>query len=334
MTYALDVFFIMSGFVIAKVVTEKQESYGVFILRRFMRLFPAFFAMLLIAILLRPFFGAILSARWSPDLANLTSDSALWSSETHYSWAHILAHLTMFHGAIPETLLPYSAIAFLPTVWFVSVQWQFYLIAPLLIFIGRRFGSLGWSVLVGGSMLLFLSFTPIMETLFPSRSFLLQRLPLLLAGVMCYWIFVEVGGKHKNLSWHLFLVSPILYLFSTPLAIWTAVFALMISDREAGGIARIKAFLSWSWFRRLGELSYSTYLVHFCLIWLIKAFILRFAPDVSRIGMLIGLFVFVIPLTVLASEALYRSIEWPGMQVGKYLTRSKSDLLRVLQPVV
>jgi len=322
--YALDVFFILSGFVITKLVTEKHEGYGVFIVRRSMRLFPAFMVTVLLAILMRPFIWAILSARWAPDLSELTNDSTVWASETRYSWAHILAHFSMLHGAIPQSILAHSARAFLPTAWFVSVQWQFYLVAPLLIFIGRKFGPSGWFALVGVSMLVFLGLNPIMDILFPLKSFLAQRLPLFLAGALCYWIFVEVAGKHRDLPWLLLILAPALYVFSTPVAIWTAVFALIISDGEARGIAQIKSFLNLPWLRRLGEISYSTYLVHFCFIWLIKACILRFAPHVDRIGMLIGLIVFVVPLTFFASELLFRFIETPGIQVGRFLTRQRA----------
>ena len=325
--YALDVFFILSGFVIAKVVAEKHETYGVFILRRFMRLFPAFFVTVFFAILLRPFIWSILAARWAPSMGELSGDSAVWASETNYSWAHIMAHLSMFHGLIPQAILPYSARAFLPTAWFVSIQWQFYLVAPLLIFIGRRFGPSGWFALIGGSILILAGFNPIMEVLFPIRSFLPQKLPLFLAGMLCYWIFIEIAGKHRNLPWLLFILAPALYVFSIPAAIWTAAFALVISDTEARGLAQIKAAFTLPWLRRLGVISYSTYLVHFCVIWLVKACILRFAPQASRLEMIVGLFAFVIPMTYSASEALFRFVEEPGIQVGKWLTGLRHDIV-------
>jgi peptidoglycan/LPS O-acetylase OafA/YrhL len=54
--YAVNVFMMMSGFVIAKLLTEKNESYKVFITRRFLRIYPVFFVALALAILARPLY--------------------------------------------------------------------------------------------------------------------------------------------------------------------------------------------------------------------------------------------------------------------------------------
>jgi hypothetical protein len=53
--YAVDGFIILSGFVIAQLLVTKNEPYGLYIFRRFMRLFPAFIVCLAIALLVRPF---------------------------------------------------------------------------------------------------------------------------------------------------------------------------------------------------------------------------------------------------------------------------------------
>ena len=52
--YAVNVFMMMSGFVIAKLLTDKNEPYHVFITRRLLRIYPVFFVALAVAILARP----------------------------------------------------------------------------------------------------------------------------------------------------------------------------------------------------------------------------------------------------------------------------------------
>src|SRR5262245_6556389 len=50
-SHAVDVFMILSGFAIATLVRDRPEPYGLFIARRFLRLFPVFFICLLAALL-------------------------------------------------------------------------------------------------------------------------------------------------------------------------------------------------------------------------------------------------------------------------------------------
>ena len=90
--YAVNVFMMMSGFVIAKLLTDKNESYKVFITRRFFRIYPVFLAALVVAILARPLYIPILLASraalpWHYD--------RIWDAENNYFWPHILAHLSM-----------------------------------------------------------------------------------------------------------------------------------------------------------------------------------------------------------------------------------------------
>src|SRR5580704_18312202 len=54
-SYAVDGFIILSGFVITQLLVIKKEAYGVFIFRRFMRLFPAFAVCIVLVLLIRPY---------------------------------------------------------------------------------------------------------------------------------------------------------------------------------------------------------------------------------------------------------------------------------------
>src|ERR1035437_4009085 len=105
---AVDVFIILSGFSIFHLLNNKEESYGTFIVRRWFRLYPTYLVCLLLAILLLPL--------WAQTLRHVGFDT----SENHqrlviainskkYFWAHLLAHLSLFHGAIPSSLLPSSS---------------------------------------------------------------------------------------------------------------------------------------------------------------------------------------------------------------------------------
>jgi peptidoglycan/LPS O-acetylase OafA/YrhL len=322
--YAVDVFIILSGFVITKLLAEKDEGYLVFITRRFFRLFPVFAVTLLIAILVRPMLAWILATGWPADPVTLRNSLANLEGENQHFWAHLLGHLPMLHGAVPNDILPNSAAAFLAPAWSISLEWQYYLVAPLLALICKRLGPIGWFVLGTGSIAVLLRCGTNMDTLFPMQSFLPQKLLLFLVGGSCYWIFNEIRGKHRDLPWLLFFfVAPAVLWFtlSVPLAVWTAAFALTVGDGETRGIAKFRAFLNLPWIQRLGEISYSTYLGHFCSIWLVQSCILVLIPRVNRPGMFLGLLIAAAPLTFALSELLFRFIERPGIRLGRRLTR-------------
>lgn len=321
--YAVDVFIILSGFVITMLLAEKREGYLVFIVRRFFRLFPVFAVTLLIAILLRPVLGCILAAGWPADPVTLRNSWTNWQSENQHFWTHLLAHLPMLHGLVPNNILPNSAAAFVAPAWSTSLEWQYYLVAPLLAVLCKKFGPTGWFAFGSISILAMLRCGTIMDSLFPMQSFLLQKLLLFLIGGSCYWIFTEVRGKHRDLPWLLFFfVTPAVLWFTlyVPLAIWTAVFALTLGGSEIRGISRLKAFLNLPWIQRLGEISFSTYLAHSCCITLAQWCILALNPRLDRKEMFICLLIAAPPLTVLVSELIFRHVERPGIRFGRRFT--------------
>ena len=151
-SYAVLVFIIISGFVITHLVTERSEPYRDYLLRRFMRIFPLFAVTCVIG-----FFTTNLCAETvsrSPWALDPAFDPALqmftrWSHTIHdFFWPHVIAHITMLHGAISSNLLPDSPYAFNSPAWSISLEWQFYLIAPAVIMIARRHGAIIWFALL------------------------------------------------------------------------------------------------------------------------------------------------------------------------------------------
>jgi peptidoglycan/LPS O-acetylase OafA/YrhL len=142
--YAVDGFIILSGFVITQLLVAKNEPYGIFIFRRFIRLFPAFVVCLAIALLVRPFtFGTA------------PSELIREASENRYFWWHLGAHASLIHGLVPTAWLPLSQLAFLPPGWSISLEFQLYLVAPLVLWWLGRFGVKGLIVLAVASAVTF-----------------------------------------------------------------------------------------------------------------------------------------------------------------------------------
>ncbi len=131
----VDLFFVLSGFLItALLVREHQQSGRIhlprFYVRRALRLFPALFVMLAVCCI----WAAL---RTKPDRAAVIYHAVLLTACHAANWAS--------RWSIPMDLLGHA--------WSLSIEEQFYLVWPLLLLVLLRFGAslrrLGWFVVVG-----------------------------------------------------------------------------------------------------------------------------------------------------------------------------------------
>src|SRR5262249_21745258 len=113
---AVPVFFILSGLVIALMGEARPESYRTFLVRRYFRLAPVYYLVLAVA----------------------TADAWATGAYGRSLWAHVALHATMLHGVVPDQVLPRSPVALEYAAWSISVEWQFYLLAPLVLRAVRR----------------------------------------------------------------------------------------------------------------------------------------------------------------------------------------------------
>jgi peptidoglycan/LPS O-acetylase OafA/YrhL len=124
---AVDVFFILSGFVIVQSLERCDWRPRPFLLARALRIFPVFLAVFPAAVLLD-----LLPARFE-QLPWITSDRAafgIWSQGWPAAWPQEIAlHLVMAHGLMPDALLPNAWVSFLGAAWSLSTEWQFYVLA-------------------------------------------------------------------------------------------------------------------------------------------------------------------------------------------------------------
>jgi peptidoglycan/LPS O-acetylase OafA/YrhL len=131
------VFLIISGFVITHVILEKRESYGSYLVKRFARIFPLLAVTCFVGFFSNDLLALAVGDRSFGDaeFAKVAADVAA-SNHSHLPM-HLLAHFFMFHGAIPNAVLMHSEYAFNMPAWSISLEWQFYVLAPLIIFVLR-----------------------------------------------------------------------------------------------------------------------------------------------------------------------------------------------------
>ena len=318
--YAVKVFMMMSGFVIAKLLADKNESYKVFITRRFLRLYPVFLVALAVAILARPLYIPILLASRVPLPFHY---DLIWDAENNHFWPNILAHLSMLYGLIPESTLPYTGIALLGPAWSTTIEFQYYLVVPLLSLIARRFGIKGWITLIAVSGLVSHVFAASLRHDF--RTSLPNFLPLFLAGMTSYWIYAQMRKKETKVPADILLAGALLLYLLTrwlPVTIWGIAMALILASGDSPLVSRMKSLLNRPSLLFLGKISYSTYLIHYPILWLAKALVACVAPHASPFVVALALFALATPATLSASALLYHFVEKPGIDFGRRLFKN------------
>jgi peptidoglycan/LPS O-acetylase OafA/YrhL len=123
----VDLFFALSGLVIAFSLQRFGGRFRPFIIARARRLFPVYVLVLAASIALALCGDPLCTLPWAGaqarDIVSATLPAPLWPD--------IIAHITLLHGIIPQAVLPYAYVTLLGPAWSLSTEWQFYLIIGL-----------------------------------------------------------------------------------------------------------------------------------------------------------------------------------------------------------
>ena len=324
---AVDVFIIMSGFVITHLLYNKQEGYRRFIIRRWFRLFPAYGIILLLSAVTLDLQMAGLTSNPLNQLDNaryLLRVDIISESMANF-WPHLLAHLTMLQGLVPDTVLNYPNLTFVGVAWSISLEWQFYLVYPLFVYLifKRKFI---WAILLS-ILLIGLRFTGLL-----AEGALPYSLHYFIVGIMSYHLWQQ---RHADLYIKLstlilsggliaMFVLPVISVKLLALGLWCTILAMLLTmetNRKTLGLIYnpLQKLLEHPLCLYLGRISYSTYLSHmlvfYFVMWVLSFFhisILAWIFLLSVIGTSLGLVV---------SATLYKYVELPGIALGsKWLT--------------
>lgn len=327
--WSVMLFMIISGFVIAHLLLGKNEDYGTYVTRRFFRLMPLFLATMTFALLLRPFYEAAwVDSIWA---VNREMRAERLAHENAYPFQHLLLHLTMLHGMLPDSLFRFSSSSFLSPAWSLSLEWQFYLLAPLLVWAmrGRVAGAI---ILVMGLVLAGLA----LEGLFGSwryPSFILLSLPLFLIG-MASRLLLDADGKRQSAFWLLAGIAMLVAYWEDSriglvliAAVWITFLTIAILQERGGNDRRLLTALSWLFATNpvtmmLGRISFSTYIAHVPIFSVVVGGGLMLTGRSDQLTVII-LTVLALPVTVAASMLLYRYVEMPGIAMGRRLAAGR-----------
>jgi peptidoglycan/LPS O-acetylase OafA/YrhL len=327
-TLAVLVFVIISGFVITHLLLTQNEPYSTYIGRRFLRIFPAYAICLGAGVLIMPLRMATVAA--SPFGGDAAQDQMLAaeiaSLTAHGYGPHLAAHLTLLQGAIPDRWLSTSQYMFLGPAWSLSLEWQFYLIAPLVL---RCLATQRARVLLMlGTAAAFAAFRIWGRGDFVSPSILPAAAPYFALGIGTRLLHERLPRLTTYPFVALILAGELtlLSLALLPCLVWLAFVAWMRLEKPAdAGSALLDRVLTWMLDSRparyLGERSYSTYLVHEPIIHgLVYLCFVRLAlgatPTFPVVLALAPL------LTLVAAAILFRWVESPGIGLGRRLLAS------------
>ena len=304
--YGVDLFFLISGFVIF-LTTEKTANYKDFLFSRFSRLFPAYWACVTITTL------AIIT--WTL----LTHGHLTYPRFTDY-----LINLTMIQGYLGVRNIDGS-------YWTLSVELSFYLFI-LIVFLLKKLHKIeviGYFVV----LVCLINYLFFKNHLRPVYDFLTQYLliinyfPLFIAGIVFYKIkFYKINLLRATLLVFCFITQILFteqidrsqvvgitqFQYATIIFIFFATFLLYCYGRLNFVVNNAALFL--------GKISYSLYLIHqyiacyLLLPWLTHSKHFHLNPNIV-------IFCIALPLVLMLATLINKYIEVPAML---YLRRKKS----------
>jgi peptidoglycan/LPS O-acetylase OafA/YrhL len=328
--HAVSVFIIISGFVITHLILEKKEKYIPYITRRFLRIYPLYFICLFIGILATWLhIEAFTSHPWgelTPQPEFLALQIAVFQG--HGFWEHFIAHLTLLHGLLPNNILNQSEFMLLGPAWSLSLEWQFYLLAPLILFLLRY--PLGKIAVPLVTIIGYYGYTEGWFGDFETPS-CLPGAGLFFGVGICTRLIIRQLPRLASYP----LAAVILSLgfikmshLMVPYIVWCAFIVWMLQATSKDFISiKIKKLLDLAFDSKvaayLGERSYSTYLIHYPLIHIISYVCVKNFDMGLQKTVMVEL-VCAPLLTLFTSIVLFRIIEAPAIAYGKRLFKEAS----------
>ena len=324
---AVDLFMVLSGFFIAATYASLSAQHPpatamrYFWIRRVMRIWPVYAVLLTIAyVFLVPLHELRLEQlrAFTPTGASFTaSDPApitLWGALTHYS---------MLFG-----LMPSQATATALPDWSLSLEFQFYLVFPLLAVALRRHPLV---LCFGAAVMAFVApplfgfyLTPGSLAHFRQPAFLPYRLHFFLLGALAYAMFKR-HREAADTTWTGDVLAIVLCVVVMGVQATLGVFGILYLMARPN--SRAASLLGRDTMRWLGRISFSIYLVHALLMRVVVALLVRepwflSLPASARFAVAAAV---LLPLVLAAAELLYRLVEQPGIALAHRWTSARRE---------
>ncbi len=302
---AVAFFMVLSGFIFTLGCYQQKISYQGFIRNRFLRTYPLFLFMIVLGISVYP---------------------------DNFDWAGMfktIFFLANYPGALD--LGPFSAM-----FWAIAIEWQFYLLFPLLIWILNRYGALSLVSMIGAMiavrLLIVYQGGDIQMTAYMT---IWGRFDQFLIGMLLGAYYQRSYKPGKILDWGFLFALIILFASMTifsQLGGWPAQADWKFIWPTWEALIWAFLILTYCSFSRhipqiisrplvaIGTISYSLYLIHFLVInELISKQVFIHISSAPMWNALANTTLIALPITLLVSAGTYRWVEKPFLlQRGKY----------------
>jgi peptidoglycan/LPS O-acetylase OafA/YrhL len=321
---AVRVFMILSGFLVARQLLNHRRPVADFLVRRIFRIYPAYVLALAVAV---PLLGQFQQA-WA-GLPFPSSHSAIDLRLAEYSLAHLghelRLHLLLLHGVAAGDG-PYSILG---PAWSLSVDWQFYLLAPVVLALVRRAPVPGAAMTMVAILAL--------EHLTGGRFLIIHFGQYFWIGVLTHLALgngqvgqtlAQLASSHQALLATCFLAA----FRPTPENMAYAVWLLaVLAGISAGGRTVFGRILANPLAMALGEVSYSIYLMHmFCLLLALKA--LAPLAAFGRTPYAAAVTAATVLATIGVAAVTWQCVERPGQALGEMLGARLARTRRAAEP--
>jgi len=351
----VDFFFVLSGFLITGILLNlktRPHPYKTFYARRVLRIFPPYYAVIIlifaIAVIQHDSFSWL---RYSGKLLFLQS----FSNEPKIL-SEFLRHLKslpslLAFAPLPDNVIRFPLAAFdnasAPT-WSLSIEEWFYILwAPLVIHLPRRtLGFVCIAICVSAFLLRWLGFLGIF-----SYFDFFSRIDVLMAGaLLALWmekratlpaelqrrgdwlIQISAAVAIAGLAAILFAIRPFLGLeirdnrlfLALALPLLAICFAGLISHvvRHQAGGAPLCRFLRLKPFVAIGTISYTLYLVHLPIFFLVNQAARKAGVDIAQYNPALCISIVSAVLSIAAAQWSFRFVESPILSYKDKLTSS------------
>ncbi|QJT79339.1 acyltransferase family protein [Kosakonia sp. MUSA4] len=309
----VDIFFVISGFLMTGIITKKDKPITLisFYTSRFLRIFPAL-CFVVIFMMIAGFF--ILSTKEYEELNINAIASLLFFSNKYYA----------LHSSYFDTS---SENNFFLHTWSLSVEWQFYLLYPIIILLINKIKI---PIKIALLTLFIISFTSVAFNLFRNNENLFYSLSARAWEMVSGGLIYVFSGHHGKLKSRPFLtiIGTLLVIYSIYNIDNTNSWPNIYTALPVAGAAIIIAsnnqnsrFIRNKILQYIGSVSYSWYLWHWPVIVLMRHYNITFCFMNIAFGILISFII---------ANLSYHLVETPLRQKQKV----KTDLIAGISIVV
>jgi len=315
---AVTVFFVLSGIVLGLALDARHERFmvvwGEFVVARIARIYPSVIAVLAFVVGYLSFFH---------------HDQAFANASAWYGWWY---HGELSLGLILKNMLLLDQ-SLNPVAWTLAVEVVVAMMFPVLFRYSRRVNGLFNCGIVLALMLLAFYYPDNLLCAHLYKFYLGLLLPLFAGSAFITRLYQAIP---LLLALVLLLAARAIWGFDNPLAMMaetlgaTLLLASLCAGMPLHPLAR--KILRAHWVRWAGRISYSFYLWHFIVLYVLTRIMLYSMPaaqlQAHTLGCALGLAAVSIAVTGFLASLMYRLVERRGMGLGKWVLaalRSKSE---------